>query len=105
MRVRATKSRSRPIGNCRCGMASVPSVDYLYWPELDLTDGAWLSDRVLVSHAIRPRSFSSSLSALHQGRVCVGIPRLTPSMIGLATCVTSGASRKLAAGTNGRKLL
>src|SRR5262249_52785975 len=37
-------------------------------PQLDLTDGAWLSDRVLVSEVFRRRSFSPWSSAVHRGR-------------------------------------
>jgi hypothetical protein len=62
-------------------------VGHLFWksrrkrgpvrPELDLTGGAWLSDRVLVSVAVRPRSFSPSSSALHPGRSASGFCRST----------------------------
>src|SRR5215813_2444716 len=43
----------------------------------NLTVGAWLSDRVLVSVAVRPRSFSPSSSALHPGRSASGFSRST----------------------------
>jgi hypothetical protein len=47
------------------------------WRKLDLTGGAWLSDRVLVSVAVMQRSFSPSPLASRQGRSASGSCRST----------------------------
>jgi hypothetical protein len=44
---------------------------------LGRTAGAWLSDQVLVSVAVRPRSFSPSSLALHPRRSASGSCRST----------------------------
>jgi hypothetical protein len=46
---------------------------------VDLTAGAWLSSRILVSDVIRPRSFSPLSSALHRGRSALGFPEAPAS--------------------------
>jgi hypothetical protein len=52
---------------------------------VDLTAGAWLSGRVLVSDVIRPRSFSPLSSALHRGRSALGFPEAPASRCGRAS--------------------
>src|SRR4249920_901993 len=59
------------------GEKSLAHESYLYKPRLELTDGVWLSDRVLLSDMVRRRLFSPSLSAWRQGRSASGFYRST----------------------------
>ena len=80
-----SRHHGQPFGDARIGLSqphavlSVQSLDCriqqlgvgweadVNWQQFDLTDGVWLSDRVLVSDTLRLRSSSAWSSALHQG--------------------------------------
>jgi hypothetical protein len=70
----------RPMRSPRGGQGLV-LLAYLYKPRLDLTDGVWLSDRVLVSDVIRRRLFSPSSSAWRQGRFASGFAEAPASLM------------------------
>jgi hypothetical protein len=76
------------------GGTAVPGADDVYKPRLDLTDGVWLSDRVLMSDVIRRRLFSPSSSAWRQGRFASGSCRST-SVLDAASprCIRASSDR------------